>query len=847
MGPPPFQANMRGMTSPAWHIFKFGGTSLADAARIAHAADLTTEALACDQGSTRIAVVVSALGGATDALIRATELARAPDYGYEGVVDALRQRVVATAQQLLAARAGPVIAAIDRDVSDIRDLLRGVRIAGVCPETTIELISGFGEIWSAQLFQSLLAGRGASAAWLDAREVLVVTHDETGPVVRWEETRERLATHSDALEATLLVITGYVARTPEGIPTTLKRNGSDFTAAIFGHLLDARRITIWTDVDGVMSADPRLVPEASVLPTLSYSEAMELAYFGAEILHPQTMAPVIESGIPIYIKNAAAPDRPGTHISGQVTAAPTGREQARVAVKGFSSVSNVSLLSLEGTGMIGVPGVASRMFYALREVGVSVIMISQASSEHSVCIAVPDHQAEPARHAVQRAFAAELQHGQVQRVDLSGPYSILAAVGDNMVRTPGVAGRFFGALGRAGINVRAIAQGASERNISVVVAAEDTARALRAVHAGFYLSEQTLSVGIVGPGHVGAELLRQFAAQAESLRANFRIQLRVRAVANSRKMLLAERDVGAGWADALRADGTDMDLDAFTRHVQAEHLPHAVILDCSASEDVAKRYVGWLERGIHVITPNKKGNTASLEIYRRLRELGGRVSTQYLYEATVGAGLPVINTLRDLLETGDRIHRIEGVLSGSLSFLLHRFGADCTFSNAVAEARARGYTEPHPRDDLSGMDVARKAVILGREIGLPIELRDIAIESLVPAELTDCDDPAAFVARLRSADAEMEARRLEAETAGEVLRYVAAIEAGGTVEVGLRRFRIDSPMARVAGGDNIIIFTTDRYAEQPLIVQGPGAGPTVTAAGVFGDLLRLASSLGTPQ
>jgi aspartokinase/homoserine dehydrogenase 1 len=497
--------------------------------------------------------------------------------------------------------------------------------------------------------------------------------------------------------------------------------------------------------------------------------------------------------------------------------------------------------------MIGVPGVASRMFRALREVGVSVIMISQASSEHSVCVAVPEPQAERARHAVQQAFAAELQHGQVQRVDLSGPYSILAAVGDDMVRTHGVAGRFFGALGRAGINVRAIAQGASERNISAVVDAKDTARALRAVHAGFYLSEQTLSVGIVGPGQVGAELLRQFEAQAESLRANSHVELRVRAVANSREMLLAQRDVGTGWADALKTDGTAVDLDAFTKHVQAEHLPHAVILDCSASGAVADRYVGWLERGIHVITPNKKANTGPLDVYRRLRQLGGRVSTQYLYEATVGAGLPVINTLRDLLETGDRIHRIEGVLSGSLSFLLSRFGADCTFSNAVAEARARGYTEPHPRDDLSGLDVARKAVILGREIGLPVALEDIAIESLVPAELTDCDDPDVFVTGLRGVDDELEARRREAEAAGEALRYVASIEAGGAVEVGLRRFPVDSAMARVGGGNNIIVFTTDRYAEQPLIVQGPGAGPAVTAAGVFGDLLRLASSLGTPR
>jgi aspartokinase/homoserine dehydrogenase 1 len=843
------------MSSLAWQVFKFGGTCLADAARIAHAADLTTDSITGGRATNeRVAVVVSAMGGITDQLIRATELASDPDADYKEVVHALRDRNISTAEELLAAGASPVVAAIEKDVSDIEDLLRGVRIAGVCPDTTTELVSGYGELWSAQMLHGLLARRGESVDWIDAREVLVVGHDETGPAVRWEATHALLKRRLDQSDATHLVITGYVARDPNGIPTTLRRNGSDFSASIFGRLLGARSITIWTDVDGVMSADPRLVPEASVLPSLSYSEAMELAYFGAEILHPQTMAPAIESGIPILIKNAASPGLPGTQISNLAEERPTRRAKPRSAVKGFSSVSDVALLNLEGAGMIGVPGVASRMFFALREVGVSVIMISQASSEHSVCAAIPGDQAESARRAVERAFASELQHGQVQRVDLSGPYSILAAVGDNMVQTQGVAGRFFGALGRAGINVRAIAQGASERNISTVVDQEDAARALRAVHARFYLSGHTLSVGIVGPGQVGAELLRQFEARAGALQSKFRIDLKVRAVANSRRMFLSDQGVDAsslaeklGDGDAKPGEGEAVDLDAFTRHVQADHIPHAVIIDCSASATVAERYIGWLERGIHVITPNKKANTAAFSVYERLRELGGRASTNYLYEATVGAGLPVINTLRDLLETGDRIHRIEGVLSGSLSFLLSAFGPECTFSAAVQEARALGYTEPHPRDDLSGMDVARKAVILGREIGLPLELDEISVSSLVPDDLSDVEDPDEFVAGLTSADAKMEALRLEADASGEVLRYVAVIEASGDVDVGLRRVAKDSAMARIQGGDNIIIFTTDRYADQPLIVQGPGAGPAVTAAGVFSDLLRLASSLGAPQ
>ncbi len=830
------------MASSSWQVHKFGGTSLADPERIASAAGLVTGSVA-DGDS--VAVVVSAMAGVTDALIQAADLAAAHNEGYAADLDKLRESTLDACTRLLG-DPGPVGDQITNDFDALGDILRGVFIAGVCPDGTRDLVSGFGEAWSAAMLHGYLLQQGHGARWLNAREVLVVEHDETGPTVVWEQTAQRFAAWLDENPSGFLVITGYVAQDRSGAPTTLGRNGSDFTAAIFARLLDARSITIWTDVDGVMSADPRRVPEATALPYLSYDEAMELAYSGAAVLHPRTMGPAVEGGIPIHIKNALSADAQGTTI-GQRPAAPAteGLRLARSAVKGFSSVSSIALLNLEGVGMVGVPGVASRMFTALREACVSVVLISQGSSEHSICVAIPMAQKEVAKQAVERAFASELMHGQVQRAEVSGPYSILAAVGDDMVKTPGVAARFFGALARAGINVRAIAQGSSERNISVVVSEADAERAMRSAHAGFYLSQQTVSVGLVGPGAVGRELLRQFETQRNTLRSQLQIELRVRGIANSSRMLLRDRGIQLGtWQQQLESGGRAVDLAVFADHVQAAHLPHAVILDCTANAEVASCYGHWLERGIHVITPNKKANAAAFQSYRCLRELGDRPSSRYLYEATVGAGLPVISTLRDLVRTGDRIHRIEGVLSGTLSFLLQAFGAERPFSDAVREAHGRGYMEPDPRDDLSGMDVARKAVILGREMDLSVELEDVPVESLVPEDLQGCEQADEFLAGLPRHDATMEALRLEAQKSGKVLRYVAVIEASGQIQVGLRRFPQSHAFARIQPGDNILAFTTDRYHEQPLIVQGPGAGPAVTAAGVFGDLLRLAASLG---
>jgi aspartokinase/homoserine dehydrogenase 1 len=563
---------------------------------------------------------------------------------------------------------------------------------------------------------------------------------------------------------------------------------------------------------------------------------MELAYFGAKVIHPQTMAPAVEKKIPIWIRNTFAPDTPGTLICESPVSSH--------AVKGITSIDRVALVNLEGAGMIGVPGTAERLFGALRDEGVSVILISQGSSEHSICFAVPEADAALTERTVRQAFDTELRQGQIQNVDLVTGCSILSVVGDGMAGTPGIAAAVFGALAAAGVNIRAIAQGSSERNISTVIDERQSTRALRSVHARFYLSPHTVSIGLIGPGTVGAVLLEQIESQRERLLRDFHLDLRVRGILSSKKMLLSDGSLSPqDWqANSQRAQMSD--IVAFSEHVHAEHLPHAVILDCSASATIADQYPRWLAAGIHIVTPNKKANSGSLDLYTRIAEARRAGGSHYLYEATVGAGLPIIVTLRDLRETGDEIRRIEGIFSGTLAYLFNVWDGTQPFSAVVRDAKAKGFTEPDPRDDLSGMDVARKLVILGREMGLKIELADVALEGLIPAQLATCP-PDEFMQRLEELDAPMLARLESARKANRVLRYVAALDAASRkASVGLVELERSHPFANINLTDNIVQFVTSRYHQNPLVVQGPGAGPAVTAGGVFADLLRVCAYLG---
>lgn len=830
------------MGEQAWTVHKFGGTSVASAERYHNVAAIL--AGRAEREGHRQAVVVSAMGGMTDALLGTLALASARDAGWRQAVEALRTRLHETIDALGAGAHGEAVRAqVDADLANIEDLLHATWLLKTAPPQASDLIVGHGELWSAQLLHALLVSQGVAAAWLDARDALVVRPIQGNPTpqVLMEASQARLdawlAAHTTG-QTQVLVITGFIASTErDELPTTLGRNGSDYSAALCSALLHAHELTIWTDVSGVLSANPKVVPEAVALDALSYQEAMELAYFGAKVLHPSTMAPAVASEVVIYIKNTFAPEDPGTRIHTTTS--------ATHPIKGFATIDQMALINLEGTNMMGVPGIAHRLFGALKEAQISVVMISQGSSEHSICFVIPAAHAAAAREAVEHAFFAERHQGQLQSLEITAPCSILAAVGDQMSGQVGLAGRFFGALGNAHVNIRAIAQGSSERNISVVIDSADTQRALRAVHSAFYLSHQTLSIGLIGPGVVGKTLLEQIAAQRETLRQAFNVDLRVRAIATSERMALAERELALdGWQDAV-ADGQPTDLGALVDHVDADFLPHAVLIDCTASAEVAARYTEWLGRGVHVITPNKKANTGPLDQWRTLKATR-RSTTHYLYETTVGAGLPIIHTLRDLVETGDEVEQIEGILSGTLSYLFNSFTGERPFSAIVAEARQRGYTEPDPRDDLSGMDVARKITILARELGADLALEDVAVQGLVPPALVD-GTAEAFMAALPSHDEAMLGLLREAQAEGAVLRYIGKIAREGdrwVASVSLQKVPESSPFGRVQLTDNLVRFTTRRYQQNPLVVQGPGAGPDVTAGGVFADLLRLSSYLG---
>jgi len=816
-----------------WKIHKFGGSSLADAACFRRVAGIVMAL-----PDARLGVVVSAMGGMTDALLNLAALAEQDDAAFDTDLTTIGERYAATANELLQGDAlVPVLDAWGKDADDVRDVLKAVALVRSAPQRNRDVVAGYGEIWSARLLAAFLAQetpeRGGK--WVDARQVVRVNETELGPAVLWDESQAHFDEVVPAEFEGIAVITGFIASDEEGLQTTLGRNGSDFSAAIFAALSDAAELTIWSDVDGVMSADPGRVPDAQVIDKLSYSEAMELAYFGTAVIHPQTMGPAISKGIPVCIRNSHNPSHPGSLIGPE--------SEVTNNIKGITAIGGMALLNLEGSGMIGVPGTADRLFASLKAAGVSVTLISQASSEHSICLALPEDIAGLARDVVREAFAEELESGQINSVDITPGQSIVAVVGDGMEGTPGISAKFFGALGRAGINIRAIAQGSSERNISAVVDGDDVTRALRAVHSGFYLSHKTLSVGLIGPGTVGAALLRQLQKQSERLASEFNLDLRVRAIARSKTMLLGDKRIDLStWEGDFESDAVETDLELFEEYVNPEHLPHSVIIDCTSSEYIASQYAGWLSRGIHVITPNKKAFSSAYEDYKALQAAADEGSSHYFYETTVGAALPVISTLCDLIYTGDDVRSVRGIFSGTLAYLFNVYDGTTPFSEIVRAAKENGYTEPDPRDDLSGMDVARKLTILARELGLEIEIGDFPVRSLVPEALQDCSIDE-FLDKLPEYDDEIDALYRKAAADSKQLRYIATLDAAGNAAVGLEAVDEDHPFCNINLTDNIVQFESERYSANPLVIQGPGAGPEVTAGGVFSDLLRLAAYL----
>ncbi|KAJ0395541.1 hypothetical protein P43SY_003009 [Pythium insidiosum] len=872
------------MSAPQFVVHKFGGTSVGNAECFAKVSDIVAR-----EQSSRIAVVVSAIGGkpkVTDLLISLLELAkerRASEC--DAILATIREKHRAVIATLLPADVGaPIEAAIEADITRLSELLRAISIMRSYNDSVVEFISGHGEIWSARILAAVLSQRAARDghahryAFVDARDFLIVDNEgEHGPVVQYELTTQHLQRILRERELTHLVITGFICSTPEGVMTTLKRDGSDFTASICGRVLGASSITIWTDVSGVLSADPRRVPESQILPQVSYQEAMELAYFGAKVIHPKTMTPAVLEGIPIYIRNTFEPEHPGTkiHHRRRRPESPKSRpnpnpnpnsncsdEKPRDVVSGFSTVDNLALFNIEGSGMVGVHGTSSRLFGALDRIKVNVVLIAQASSEHSICFAVPMQRADDVQRVVDETFFKEIHHGLINKTEFVAPISIIAAVGDNMSHTTGVCSRFFGALGRAKINVVAISQGSSERNISAVVRYEDSAAALRAVHSAFFLSDQTLSIGVVGlelptdasaAVSVGQELLQQYRQQCEFLKTRFNVDIRIRAIAthSTARMLLDHN--GGITADALHAPDAawePFDHERFLQHVCADHLPHWLIVDVSNCErHVRELYPSWLARNVHLITSNVNVATASTQQHDALHQTVRANELTFDTEACLAIGVPVFHTLQNFVQTGDAVERLE--YSGSR--VLHSIVDDVqrqhtpladAISSRVNEFLASGLSVPDVIEDLTGVRAAKKVVLLARELGIECELADVQVESVWAQGPPANVDASALVAWLVSHRDGLEARlqdgplRLVAHVDVQAKTLGVKLESAGDKAAPL------SPLATLDARQCGFAFYTRRHTRHPVVVTGPIADAAITAGSLFGSVLHVARRCG---
>jgi bifunctional aspartokinase / homoserine dehydrogenase 1 len=816
-------------------VLKFGGTSVGTISSITEVIGIISKNYTKKHAQ---AVVYSAMGGITNKLIEAGNIAAAGSTEYKEILAKAEERHLEIVRHFIDFKSqSAVIANVKGTLNELEDVLKGVSYIKELSKRTLDLLMSFGERLSTYIIHMILLENGIKSEFVDARTIIKTDGNFGFGNVDFKTSNELInIALSDS--GKVYCVTGFIASNADNVTTTLGRGGSDYTASIIGAAVNAEVIEVWTDVNGMMTSDPRKVKNAFTIPEISYAEAMELSHFGAKVIYPPSLIPAFQKNIEIKILNTFQNDHPGTTVSKTVSS-------KAYSITGISSIDDIALVNIQGNGMIGVAGVSAKLFTLLAENKISVILISQASSEHSICFAVEPAVVKNVKNILEKGFKNEIQNGDLEQISIQENLSIIAIVGEGMKASSGISGRLFSILGKNGINVIATAQGSSELNISVVIRKKDISKALNAIHETFFeVDGFTLNIFLAGPtGQIGRTLLKQIAQQNQFLKSENNLNLKLAGIANTKKMLINPLGISTeNWETELDEKGEKLSLTDFMEDIVNQNLANSVFVDCTANKDIIQYYHAILDSNISIVTPNKVANSGPYENYLALRDISKKRSVKFLYETNVGAGLPLINTLQAMINSGDKIVKIEAVLSGTLSYIFNNFDQEISFVDIVKEAKAKGYTEPDPRDDLSGTDVARKILILARECGYKLELEDVEIKPLLSVAAFNAQTVDDFFAVLAKENNTYEGLLNAAKADGKVLRFIASLNEG-KARIGLQTVGPDHPFYSLAGSENIVSFTTERYLHNPLVVKGPGAGAEVTAMGVFGDLISLSSFL----